>query len=269
MIYLTRVLVGACCVYFSMLLPAIGELKADEISVLYIGVTGSSVHLGARQGLAEANAQGEFMGIHYRLVSFDEVSNGGSTPVAIISAVNATRLLQLVEQNQNVPVFNTAVADPALRENCRDNLFHVGPSTAMLADAERQWQQKNPGSPARARTWHQTFRKYAAAQLNLRFKDRFGAEMDDGAWVGWAAMKLLSDKIVRQPAIAGEDLIEELKTNLAFDGQKGIDMSFRETGQLRQPLLLIDADEIVGEAPVHGVVDSSNLDSLGVPFCTE
>ena len=84
-----------------------------------------------------------------------------------------------------------------------------------------------------------------------------------------AAMKLLSDTIVRQPALAGEDLMEELKTNLAFDGQKGIDMSFRETGQLRQPLLLIDADEIVGEAPVRGIVDSSNLDSLGVPFCTK
>ena len=102
-----------------------------------------------------------------------------------------------------------------------------------------------------------------------RFKDQFGSAMDDDAWAGWAAMKLLADTIVRQPALAGEDLMEELKTNLAFDGQKGIDMSFRETGQLRQPLLLIDADEIVGEAPVRGIVDSSNLDSLGVPFCTK
>ena len=44
-------------------------------------------------------------------------------------------------------------------------------------------------------------------------------------------------------------------------------MSFRETGQLRQPLLLVDGDRIVGEAPVRGVVDTTYLDSLGVPFC--
>ena len=133
-------------------------------SVFYIfGATGSSAHLGARQGLAEANAQGEFMGIRYRLVSPDEVSNVGPRPVAIITAVNATRLLQLVEQYPHLAVFNTTVQDPALRENCHDNLFHVGPSTAMLADAERQWQRKKPGSPARARAWHETFRKYAAA----------------------------------------------------------------------------------------------------------
>jgi len=250
-----------------MSLVAGTELSAEEITVLYIGEIDSSAHLGARQGLSEANAQGEFMGIEYRLVSADGVGEAGPQPVAIIAAVNASRLLQLAEQYRDVPLLNTAAQDTSLRENCTANLFHIGPSTAMLADAERQWQRQASGSSARASAWHRTFRKYASAQLNIRFREQFGSDMDDDAWAGWAAMKLLADTIVRQPKLVGEFLIEELKTNLAFDGQKGVDMSFRETGQLRQPLLLIDGDKIVGEAPVRGVVDSSNLDSLGVPFC--
>ncbi len=93
--------------------------------------------------------------------------------------------------------------------------------------------------------------------------------MNDEAWAGWAAMKLLSDTIVRQPSITGHELINELQTNLAFDGQKGTDLSFRETGQLRQPLLLVADGKIVGEAPVRGVVNPSDLDSLGTQFCAK
>ena len=207
------------------------------------------------------------MGVEYRLVTADEVGDNGPLPVAIIAAVDSARILRLAERYQHLPLFNTTAQDTSLRENCTDNLFHIGPSEAMLADAERQWRRQAPDSVARARAWHRTFRKYASAQLNIRFHEQFGSYMDDDAWAGWAAMKLLADTIVRQPKLAGEYLIEELKTNVAFDGQKGFDMSFRETGQLRQPLLLIDADKIIGEAPVRGVVDSSNLDSLGVPFC--
>jgi ABC transporter substrate binding protein (PQQ-dependent alcohol dehydrogenase system) len=137
----------------------------------------------------------------------------------------------------------------------------------MKADAERQWQRKEPGSRARAHAWHRSFKKYAAAQLNSRFRKRFGQPMDDEAWAGWAAVRLLSDMIVREQIAAPAQLLEALQTNLAFDGQKGIDMSFRDTGQLRQPLLLVDDDRIVGEAPVRGVVGITNLDSLGIPFC--
>lgn len=267
MIYLTRLVVGVYCALFLVPLVASVEANAKEISVVYIGVPNSSAHLGARQGLSEANAQGEFMGIEYRLISVNEIGESGSVPVAVIAAVNSADLLELLSEYRNLPLFNTTENSTTLREECRDNLFHVGPSAAMLADAERQWQRHAPGSSAHASAWHRTFKKYAAAQLNMRFEENFHVAMDDDAWAGWAAMKLLADTIVRQPGLVGESLITELKTNLAFDGQKGTDMSFRETGQLRQPVLLIEADKIVGEAPVRGVVNTSNLDSLGVLFC--
>ncbi len=249
----------------SALLLTLGEaIAANTVDILFVGEPGTPAHYGARQGLSEANAQGEFLGVTYRLVSADTAD---ANPRAVVAAVNPTRLLRLREQRRELPVLNVTAMETTLREACEANLFHVIPSRAMLEDAENQWQRKNPGSAARARAWHRTFRKYAASQLNSRYHEQFGQDMVDEAWSGWAAVKLLSDTIARQPAITGAQLIEQLQTNLAFDGQKGSDMSFRETGQLRQPLLLVDNDKIVGEAPVRGVVNTSNLDSLGLSFC--
>lgn len=248
-------------------LAALAAVSAHEIGIVYIGEADSAAAHGVRQGFAEAATQGEFLGIKYHLVFADVGETLDGSPVALIVSANPTRLLQIAERHPDVPVFNTTAGDTILREFCRDNLFHIGPSDAMLEDAERQWQRKVPGSAAGARAWHRTFRKYASAQLNSRFLARFGQAMDDDAWAGWAAMKLLSDTIARQTTLSGSLLIEELKTNLAFDGQKGMGMSFRETGQLRQPLLLVDGDKIVGEAPVRGVVGTTNLDSLGLPYC--
>jgi hypothetical protein len=56
---------------------------------------------------------------------------------------------------------------------------------------------------------------------------------------------------------------------MAFDGQKGVPHTFRDTGQLRQPLLLVEAGKLVGEAPVPGVVDTNDLDSLGLTSCKQ
>jgi len=239
-------------------------VAAEQVDFLYLGETGTPAYFGAQQGLTEANAQGEFLGVTYRLVATD---SAGAAPRAIIASVDSIALAEIADRYPQLPVLNVGDGDTALREQCRDNWFHIGPSRAMLADAERQWQRKNPDSSARAQAWHRSFRKYAAAQLNSRYHEQFERDMNDAAWAGWAAVKLLADTIVRQPTLAGDMLIEELKTNLAFDGQKGTDMSFRETGQLRQPLLLVENDEIVGEAPVRGVVSTTNLDSLGLPFC--
>jgi len=257
-------------VYFcAMLLILTGVSDAAEISFLFIGETDTAAYLGAGQGLREANAQGEFLGTSYRLTSEATKGPDNRSIVAIVAAVNPTRLARIVEENSDLPIFNIAAAEASVRENCEPNLFHINPSSTMLADAVRQWRRNNPSSRAHARTWHKSFRKYAAGQLNIRFKEHTGQVMDDDSWAGWAAIKLLADTIVRQPSLHGALLIEELKTNVAFDGQKGMDMGFRETGQLRQPLLLIEDDKIVGEAPVRGVVDTTDLDSLGIEFCAK
>ena len=171
-------------------LLALASASAEEITIVFAGAAETPAHRGALQGLAEANVQGEFLGIRYRLVA-DEIDTV-TDPVAIIAAVDPTRLVQIVERHTTLPVLNVTARETSLREDCRNNLFHIAPSTAMIEDAQYQWQQRSPGSPATARAWHQTFRKYAAAQLNLRFRDRFASAMDDDAWAGWAAMKLLA-----------------------------------------------------------------------------
>ncbi|MGH8502597.1 MAG: hypothetical protein ACREVE_09005 [Gammaproteobacteria bacterium] len=89
--------------------------------------------------------------------------------------------------------------------------------------------------------------------------------MDEQAWAGWAAAKMLTESIA--PTDDPERLLEHLNTKLVFDGHKGADMSFRPNGQLGQKLLLVDDDKVLGEAPVRGVVDPANLDSLGYSHC--
>ena len=137
----------------------------------------------------------------------------------------------------------------------------------MRQHAEQQWRRKSPSSRAGAKAWHRSFKKYAAAQLNNRYERSFGVEMSDNAWASWAAVKILSDLVVRLNESEPGPIGEALREDLSFDGQKGITMSFRDTGQLRQPLLLVEDDRIVGEAPVEGIVNSSNLDSLGLAGC--
>jgi hypothetical protein len=64
-------------------------------------------------------------------------------------------------------------------------------------------------------------------------------------------------------------MLEYLKNDLVFDGQMGMEMNFRHTGQLRQPLLLIEAGKIVGEAPVRGIANPPTVDSLGNVECAK
>jgi hypothetical protein len=76
---------------------------------------------------------------------------------------------------------------------------------------------------------------------------------------------LLSDTVARTQSDDGAIMLNYLKTKLAFDGQKGIGSTFRETGQLTQLVLIIEDDKIVAEAPLRGV--KGGLDSLGMTSC--
>ena len=91
--------------------------------------------------------------------------------------------------------------------------------------------------------------------------------MDDNSWAGWAAVKMTSDAVARTKISGPQEMLLYLKTKLTFDGQKGIDMNFRETGQLRQPILLVENGKILAEAPVRGIAKPPTLDSLGILNC--
>ncbi len=248
----------------AMLSTLSGGALADstlEVPLAFVGPRDGTAWRGARQGLDEAQLQGEFLGQRYRLDAAPEQA------VALVAALPAGELTALAKAHPGVPVLNVAAADDALRDQCLPNVFHVLPSARMASDAVAQWQRAHPEAEVEARAWHPDFEKYAASQLNKRYSEQFEAPMDDQAWAGWAAVKLLSDTVAREQAASPAILLDALHSRLAFDGQKGVDMSFREDGQLRQPLLLVDGSRLVGEAPVRGVVDIEDLDSLGPSRC--
>jgi len=235
--------------------------QSNEIKLSFIGDKDSHAFMGVKQGIDEANIQGIFLGQRYSLTTLPNSSS------AIFTTMGAKHITHLSNAYPNKVIFNLTAEDNNLRSECFANVLHVLPSKAMKKDAETQWLKNNPDSSAKAQTWHHSFRKYAAGQLNSRFTNSTNQKMTDTAWAGWASVKLLSDSIARNQFNDTTSLLQFIKTELAFDGQKGMSLNFRDTGQLRQPLLLIDNGKIAGEAPVRGVVNTTNLDSLGLPHC--
>lgn len=257
---------------------AVPTTRADspppvEVRLAYVGSGTDTALLGVRQGLEEANLQGRFLGQRYELdVITPETAASADLGrhLAVVVAGEAALLNALATTWPDHAILNVRAGDDALRTSCIANLLHVIPSEAMRRDAAAQWQKKQPGTQVAALAWHRDFMKFAGRDLNKRFSAAFGQGMDDYAWAGWAAVKMVSDMIARRGPETPGALLEHLKTELAFDGQKGIDLSFRPNGQLRQPLLLVEQDKLVGEAPVRGVAASdTDLDSLGTVECSK
>ncbi len=258
---------------FGLSLSQAGTAKETEVFHFgFMGKPTDSAYAGLKLGLDEANLQGNFLGQHYVLGQYPHPVQAefsfrpGKVSAIFVAAPQAT-LLSISELAPGIPVFNLQAPEDTLRRTCHPNILHILPSHRMLADAVSQWQQKQPDSTAVAQAWHPDFRKYAAVQLNIRFEKAMGIKMDDSSWAGWAAMRMSADMIARhsQSIASPADLLRLLQTELRFDGQKGAPMSFRPTGQLRQPLLLVEHGKLIGEAPVRGV--ATELDSLGIKDC--
>ena len=260
---------AACClVIFSGWLTA--AAAPLEVKLAYIGAIKASAHQGALQGLEEAQQQGDFLGQHYTLVELTAATTDPIDASAVIAALPAVELVAVAAAHPNLPIFNVTRPDDALRTQCKANLLHVIPNAKTLVDAVAQWQVAHPeAKTVRAQAWHADFEKYSASQLNNRYREKFKQPMDDSAWAGWAAVKLLSDLVAREQSADPAVLLKALREHLAFDGQKGVTMSFRDNGQLRQPVLLVEHGKVVGEAPVRGVVEVEDLDSLGQMPCAK
>ena len=256
------------CAAIAFLLCA-SAVAALEIRLAYVGSTEEPAWLGAMQGQHEANIQGRFLDQTYVVEAMtpEELAQAEQPPSAIVMAGDAAALQSLSEAMPGVAVFNVTAGDDALRQVCTTNLLHVLPSDAMRSDAVAQWLQENPEANAEAWAWHPKFVKYAARDLNKRFLKVQGVTMNDDAWAGWAAVRMVAEGVIRTQSTDPAALLEFMKSEIAFDGQKGVPHTFRDTGQLRQRLLIVEGGELAGEAPVRGVADTTDLDSLGLPSC--
>lgn len=257
--------------FIAMLLVSnIALAENIEVHFAFIGQKDHAALLGAQQGLSEANLQGQFLNQKYELdlISVEDANaHDFSNYIAVLTAVDTDTYTKLADALPNVAVFNLSIKDDALRTACIKNALHIIPSNTMELDAKNQWQKKKPDSVPKAQAWHPDFVKFAARDLNKRFKKNQKKLMNDNSWAGWAAVKMTSDAVARTKINDPAKMLHYLKTDLAFDGQKGIVMDFRETGQLRQPILLVEDNKIVAEAPVRGIAKPPTLDSLGILSC--
>ena len=257
-----------------ILLSCSMNIHAEVIAIdfVYIGKSDHPALLGVKQGIEESNLQGQFLNQKY---SLDIIPNNDldkydySKYIAALTTLNSMQLKNLANQLTNTPIFNLTDESNKLRLNCTTNILHVIPSSKMKLDALKQWKTKNPDSKAIPQAWHNSFVKFAARDLNKRFKKNHNTYMDDHSWAGWAAIKMTSDTVARTEITDPKKMLSYLKSDLSFDGQKGSDMNFRKNGQLRQLILLVENDKVIAEAPIRGVAKPPTLDSLGVIECTK
>ena len=136
---------------------------------------------------------------------------------------------------------------------CRPWLFHIAPGHprrhAALGAAD-----SSGGAQAAAGevvAWDPTLERYGAAQLNDRYRARTGQAMDEAAWCGWAAMKIVGDTALRlamSGALTATALGDAMRRG-RFDTHKGQVLTFEPcTQRLRQPVWVRRAGRLVEAA---------------------
>ncbi len=117
-----------------------------------------------------------------------------------------------------------------------------------------------------ATAWHPTHEQWGAVQLQNRFKALTGRWMSEVEYGSYLAVRAIGEASVRTKS----NQVDVLKNYLfspafALQGYKGVPMSFRSwDGQLRQPVLLAAAREMVAIAPLDGFLHpKTELDTLG------
>ncbi|MBI1355305.1 MAG: hypothetical protein GC160_13230 [Acidobacteria bacterium] len=252
-------------------LIALAMVSAQPHKIVFLGST-EGLQGAIQVGAEEARLQADFLNIQLQFEQDRDPAHAGNYADAHAVIVNGTpdEVLEAARalSDPGVPVLNVGTGDNELRTECRANLFHIAPSDKMLADAVAQWRKTHPDAKdVRAQAWHPEFVKFAARELNNRYRKATGMEMSDAAWAVWAAYRLVTTAIVNEPEATPKRLVEYFRDELEFDSQKGVFSTFRETGEMRQALLIVAEGKLAGEAPVRGAAASDDLDSLGVQEC--
>lgn len=117
-----------------------------------------------------------------------------------------------------------------------------------------------------ATAWHPAHEQWGAVQLQNRFRKLAGRRMQPEDYAAWLAVRAIGEAATRTQSTDFTPIREYLLSDqLALPGFKGVPLSFRPwDGQLRQPILLASAYDIVAVAPIEGFLHPTNeLDTLG------
>ncbi len=122
-------------------------------------------------------------------------------------------------------------------------------------------------SGLKAETWHWSYLRHGAPQVNGRFERKYNRRMTSTDWSGWVAVRSIAEAIVRTKSHKYDLLSKYLVSDdFSLDGSKGTSLSFRKWNrQLRQTILLSTENWVTGVAPLTGFIHSkNNLDTIGV-----
>jgi hypothetical protein len=184
---------------------------------------------GARLGLEEAQRVGDLLHLQFQ---------GAPTSEYALVGLAAPKV-------EPVALFLTV--DP-LRdgETARPRVYSISASQEF----RRQALSRHPDrKDLRAVDWHPDLKKFGADSLNLRFSRRFNQPMDEAAWRGWVAVKLIAELALRYPEASPVSKVEAL----SIDGHKGMPLRFEPRDHhLIQPVYLVDpqgkvVDEVAPE----------------------
>lgn len=121
------------------------------------------------------------------------------------------------------------------------------------------------GDGLRATGWDRVNEQWGAAQLQSRFRDLAGRDMQDVDYAAWAALRAVDEAQLRTNFANLDGIRSYLLDGIELAGFKGRPLSFRNwNGQMRQPVGLTHASALVAMAPLEGFLHARNeLDSLG------
>ncbi len=115
--------------------------------------------------------------------------------------------------------------------------------------------------------WARPHQEWGATQLQDRFLRTANRWMTSRDYAAWLAVRTISEAATRTQSAEPRKLLEYIRGDgLQLGGYKGRPLSFRPwDGQMRQAILLADAEALVSVSPQPGFLHQvSELDTLGV-----
>ena len=134
---------------------------SKDLPLYFYGDMPSDEWHGAIQGLLEANTQGKFLQLNYKLIHKTNLDNvKADKPYAVISSLSPAKLRQALLANPQIPFLNVSSMPEHFSSLCAPNLFYIRPHPSSLVAAEADWKAKGR-IEAKVVLWHHSFKKYA------------------------------------------------------------------------------------------------------------
>jgi len=116
-------------------------------------------------------------------------------------------------------------------------------------------------------SWGRPFEQWGAIQGQQRFLKLTKRWMTERDYAAWLAVRTIGEAATQAKSVDPVELMRFIHSDpFQVGGYKGAKLTYRAwDGQLRQPILLIDAYSLVSVSPQPGFLHQfSELDTLGV-----